>query len=180
MPTIRTIKEAISSNENIDYAGDIVATYPYKEYDVAKESDGSIVVACPDGSRMRMPKSAIEYYSRLYGDGMASADDYDGLLPEIDGHSDISDLTAKTKKLKEISRRFAGVEHNPESYSPASYVMSQPNMDPNAMKSIYGAWASGDASGLDAKSSEIYSKALSYAFSYYKFLLGLFSILGKK
>jgi hypothetical protein len=125
-----------------------------------------------------VPAKTLEYYRDVYGDGLEQKEDTESITKLVNKGVESNDTSVKVECLKDIVRRFAELEFRPEKYSLVAYLVNLDYVDKPTMAAIYKAYSDEDDSGLDDKQREIYEKALAYSLFYYKFLTGLFAILG--
>ena len=156
----------------------LIARYPYKDYGMVEDKrDGSLVVTFPNGMKIRMQGNTIEYYSQVAGGDIDGKEDYTPIAQKIQAALDSNDLKERTMKLKEIVRAMAATEFKIEKYSFVSYLLGQTKMQVDTIRTIYSAFATENPNSLSQPDKAVYEKALSYTLMYYKFLIGLLTVI---
>lgn len=156
----------------------LITRYPYKDYGLAQDGrDGALVVTFPNGMKIRVQPKTVEYYSQVAGGQADFKDDYAAAMEKIRAAEESQDLRERTVKLKGIIRDFAQVEYKPEKYSFTAYVLGQNKLKFESIKAVYFAYASDDPGSIGPEDKKVYEKAIAYALAYYKFLVGMLTVI---
>lgn len=189
MPTLKTAsslfeqeqqqQEQKQASEGDGAIQKIIARFPYKEYGLSEDKrDNSLVVSMPNGMKIRVMAKTIQYYSDVAGGDMASENEHDLAMRAIEEAWKMEDVKHRTFKLKEVIKHFAQIEFKPDKYSFTAYLLGQTKLPLENIKELYFAYAADDASELDPELTKVYSNAISYCLSYYKFLAGMLTVIG--
>ena len=185
MPTLKSataLMEQGQPQQQQQPSGDVVkrliARFPYKDYGMAQDGrDGALVVTFPNGMKIRVQSKAVEYYSQVAGGQVDHKDDYSAAMEKIRAAEESQDLRERTAKLKDLIRYFAQLEYKQEKYSFTAYVLGQSKLPLEKIKAVYFAYAGEEPGQLAPDDRKIYEKALAYALAYYKFLIGMLTVI---
>ena len=154
----------------------ILEDFPYDEFKIS-EGDGGLKVVNPIDGKLFFPDKIIEYYHRLYADGIEHKSNFVRYAEEMDKAIESDDVDVKIEKAKDVSRWFAFVQMNAESYSIAAYLIHRVDLDRDDMISLYNAYAREDTSLVPEGLMDDFIKALHNVLYYFKFLIGVFTVL---
>ena len=180
MPTIKNvsfISEQDQRAPNGDAVQRLIARFPYKDYGITDDKGDAIVVTMPGDMRIRMPRKTVEYYSKVAGGDVQAKEDYSPMMHKITAAASSKDGRERASRLKEIVRHFAPMEFKPEKYSFMAYVLGRPNLTVEQARSLHAAYADENPDGLPADERQVYDMAVDYALAYYKFLIGMLTVI---
>ena len=183
MPTIKSTSELNEQQEQQsqhdmakrDVVKQLLTRFPYKEYGVAEDRrDGSITATFPNGTKIRMQHDTIEYYANA--SQLEYDDDFNTVISDIDAAMN-ADTKQKVVKLKQIIRIMSSSEFKQEKYSLISYLLGQKKLTIEEVRKLYAAYSVNDPAGMDASLREVYDNAVMYSLLYYKFLIGMMTVI---
>lgn len=182
MPTLKSVNSLMEQAQQPSQSGDVISRlitrYPYRDYGLALDGrDGALVVAFPNGMKIRVQSKTIDYYSRVFGGNADGKEDFAPVMSKIKVAEDSQDYKERTAELKEIIRYMARTEYKQEKYSFIAYVLGQQKLPVERAKAIYFAYADDSPEGLSSEDKKVYQKAVDYALAYYKFLVGMLTVI---
>lgn len=180
MPTVTTAFELNEGQQTQESAPDVIKQvllrFPYKEYGIAEDKrDGALVVTFPNGMKIRMHRTTVEYYGDMAQ--VEQKDDFTSSISEIDKALTMP-IKDRAIELKKISKRMSHVEYKPDKYSFFAYILGNSKLPIESVKSLYMAHADENPETLDQELRGIYEKSINYCLMYYKFIIGMLAILG--
>lgn len=182
MPTIKSAALIREQEEQASQQGDVtdrlIARFPYKDFGIAGDGDGALLVTLPGGVKISVQRKTVDYYSQVAGGDADGKDDYSSAMEKINAAAESSNTAERTARLKEIVRYFAPMEFKAEKYSFTAYVLGQAKLTVDGVRNVYFAYAGDDTSKLTPDEKAVYDGGIAYALAYYKFLIGMLTVIG--
>lgn len=179
MPTIQNARKIFEQQDHdANVVSSLITKYPYKEFGLEQDQeDGALVVTLPNGLKIRFMQSTIEYYSQVAGGQADYKDDYVSVLERIRSVEGESDVNKNAAAVKYATRYFSQIEYRPEKYSVLSFILGIDGITVESIKKIYDAFGKEDKDGLSKGELTNYADALEYSLEYYKFLVGMLTVI---
>jgi len=176
MQTIRIFEEVQEDATKKDLRQAILEDFPYDTFKIESAENG-LSVTNPIEGKLFFPDRIIQYYHKLYTDGIEHKTNFVRYNEVIDKAIVAETFEEKIQVVKDVSRWFAFVQMHAENYSIAAYLMHREDIEREDMITMYTGFAREDMTLIPENLHADFMKALHNVLYYFKFLIGVFTVL---